>query len=59
MNTLDPQVWPASTRTAPDGAVSVGGIDLRVLAAEHGTPVFVIDEADFRARAGEIGRAHV
>ena len=52
MNTLDPQVWPASTRTAPDGAVSVGGIDLRVLAAEHGTPVFVIDEADFRARAG-------
>jgi diaminopimelate decarboxylase len=50
VNTLDP-VWPASTRTGPDGAVSVGGVDLRALAAEHGTPVFVIDEADFRARA--------
>jgi diaminopimelate decarboxylase len=29
----------------------VGGVDLRALAAEHGTPVFVLDEADFRARA--------
>ena len=47
---LDP-VWPASSRTGSDGAVSVGGVDLRALAAEHGTPVFVIDEADFRARA--------
>ena len=48
---LDPQVWPASTRPGPDGAVGVGGVDLRALAAEHGTPAFVIDEADFRARA--------
>jgi diaminopimelate decarboxylase len=48
---LDPNVWPASTRTGPDGAVSVGGVDLRALAAEHGTPAYVLDEADFRARA--------
>lgn len=48
---LDPQVWPASTRAGTDGALSVGGVDLRALAAEHGTPVFVLDETDFRARA--------
>jgi diaminopimelate decarboxylase len=31
--------------------MSVGGVDLRGLAAEHGTPVYVLDEADLRARA--------
>ncbi|WP_024287722.1 diaminopimelate decarboxylase [Cellulomonas sp. KRMCY2] len=48
---LDPQVWPASTVVGPDGAVSVAGVDLRAVAAEHGTPVYVLDEDDFRARA--------
>ena len=48
---LDRQVWPASTGVGPDGAVSIGGVDLRALAAEHGTPAYVLDEADFRARA--------
>lgn len=48
---LDPAVWPASARVGADGAVSVGGVDLRALAAEHGTPAYVLDEADFRARA--------
>nr|WP_307844792.1 diaminopimelate decarboxylase [Actinotalea solisilvae] len=31
--------------------MSVGGVDLRTLAADHGTPAYVLDEADFRARA--------
>ena len=48
---LDPHVWPASARRGPDGAISVAGVDLRELAAEHGTPAYVLDEADFRARA--------
>ncbi|NTW38561.1 MAG: diaminopimelate decarboxylase [Cellulomonadaceae bacterium] len=48
---LDRQVWPASTTVGPDGGVSIGGVDLRVLAAEQGTPSYVLDEADFRARA--------
>lgn len=43
--------WPASATRGGDGAVSVGGIDLRAFAAEHGTPAYVLDEADFRARA--------
>ncbi|MDO8108287.1 diaminopimelate decarboxylase [Isoptericola sp. b441] len=31
--------------------MTVGGVDLRTLAAEHGTPAYVLDEADLRARA--------
>ncbi len=49
--TLDPHVWPASARRDSDGVVSVGDVDLRALAAEHGTPAYVLDEGDFRARA--------
>lgn len=58
---LDPALWPTSTAVGPDGAVSLGGVDLRALAAEHGTPAYVLDEVDFRRRARvfreEFGRA--
>ena len=47
----DPAIWPATTRVGVDGAVSIGGVDLRDLAREHGTPAYVLDEVDFRARA--------
>ena len=46
---LDPVVWPATARRV-DGAVSIGGVDVRALAAEHGTPAYVLDEDDFRGR---------
>ena len=48
---LDRNVWPASTRVDEDGVVSIGGVRLTDLAREHGTPVYVLDEADFRGRA--------
>jgi diaminopimelate decarboxylase len=35
------------------GRLSVGGVDLVDLAAEHGTPLFVYDEAHLRARCRE------
>ena len=46
---LDPVIWPASAERV-DGALRLGGVDVRDLAAEHGTPAYVLDEADFRAR---------
>lgn len=49
--TLPPHVWPAGAVRGADGAVRVAGVDLRDLAAEFGTPAYVLDEADFRARA--------
>jgi len=43
--------WSSGAERTADGALSVAGIDLRALAAEHGTPAYVLDEADFRSRA--------
>jgi len=48
---LVPALW-SSTATKDDaGVLHVGGVDLRDLAREHGTPAYVLDEADFRGRA--------
>lgn len=43
--------WSSGVGRLPDGAVAVGGVDVRELAAQHGTPAYVLDEADFRMRA--------
>lgn len=43
--------WSAGVRRGDDGAVAVAGVGVHDLAAEHGTPAYVLDEADFRARA--------
>ena len=43
--------WSRGVRRRDDGVVEVAGVDVRTLAAEHGTPAYVLDEADFRTRA--------
>ncbi len=56
LHELDPAVWPLSA-SRPDApplaarSVVVAGVDVRDLVAEHGSPLYVLDEADFRARA--------
>ena len=47
---LAPGVWPSSAVRGADGALQLGGVDVRELAAEFGTPVLVLDEDDLRAR---------
>ena len=47
---LDPAVWPASAMRMPDGVLTLGGVDVRDLATEFGTPAYVLDEDDFRER---------
>ncbi|WHT18339.1 diaminopimelate decarboxylase [Crossiella sp. CA-258035] len=54
---LPESVWPRNARRGPDGAVRVAGADLRELAETYGTPLFVMDEADFRARCAEHAEA--
>ena len=51
VNDLVPLLWSSTARKNDDGALEVGGVDLRDLVAEHGSPAYVLDEADFRARA--------
>ncbi|MER6512679.1 diaminopimelate decarboxylase [Nonomuraea sp. NPDC001636] len=43
-------IWP-QTATWHDGELRLGGIGAVELAREHGTPAYVLDEADFTARA--------
>jgi diaminopimelate decarboxylase len=50
VNDLQPILW-SSTAVKNDGVLSVGGVALDALVAEHGSPAYVLDEADFRARA--------
>src|SRR5260370_24868231 len=57
VNELLPQLWARSVVRNDAGALEVGGVDVRELAAEYGTPAYVIDEADFRARAAEFNAA--
>ncbi|GGM15104.1 diaminopimelate decarboxylase [Promicromonospora citrea] len=43
--------WSSGVERGAAGALTVAGVDVRDLAAEHGTPAYVLDEADFRRRA--------
>ena len=47
---LAPAIWPATATRGDGGAMLLGGVDVRDLATEHGTPAYVLDEADLRAR---------
>ncbi|WP_428829343.1 diaminopimelate decarboxylase [Paraoerskovia marina] len=44
-------VWPVGTSLTDDGALVLGGADVREIAQVHGTPCFVLDELTFRQRA--------
>lgn len=50
VNALMPRLW-SRTAAKADGVLAVGGVPLPDLVAEHGSPAYVLDEDDFRARA--------
>jgi len=45
-----PEIWPC-TAERRSGVLTVGGIAVTDLVAEFGSPLYLLDEADFRARA--------
>ncbi|GAB3238741.1 diaminopimelate decarboxylase [Kineosporia babensis] len=51
VNDLLPGLWAQTVHRAGDGVLQIGGVSVNDLAAEFGTPAFVLDEADFRSRA--------
>ena len=53
MTVLPWGLLPDSAEVGPDGQLLVGGCDLAALADEFGTPLFVYDEAQLRARCRE------
>src|ERR1700741_940495 len=47
---LDRAIWPLSAYVDELGRLCVGGVAATEIATEFGTPTYVVDEADFRAR---------
>ncbi len=56
LNALYPGIWPRGARRC-DGVLTLGGVDVRDLAAEFGTPLYVCDEEDVRSRCREYREA--
>jgi len=54
---LAPNVWPRNTTRDEAGIACIAGVKLTDLAHEYGTPLFVIDEDDFRFRCREAAAA--
>ncbi|MDK4302945.1 diaminopimelate decarboxylase [Corynebacterium propinquum] len=56
-NELPSHVWPRNARRNNDGTVTIAGVALPDIVAEHGTPVMVFDEDDFRSRCRDMAQA--
>lgn len=54
---LASNVWPRNALRDDTGVAGVAGIPVTQLAQEYGTPLFVIDEDDFRSRCRELATA--
>jgi diaminopimelate decarboxylase len=57
VNALVPHLWPRTVTRRADGVLTVGGLAVHELADRFGTPAYVLDEADFRARCREFATA--
>ncbi|MGV9713442.1 diaminopimelate decarboxylase [Gordonia sp. NPDC003424] len=62
---LPANVWPRNASRDDSGEVRLAGVGVTELADTYGTPLFVVDEADFRSRCadmlaafGPYGRVH-
>jgi diaminopimelate decarboxylase len=51
LNTLHEPMWAQGVQRNDAGELAVDGITVSALKEQFGTPLFVMDEADFRARA--------
>ncbi|MGH3385469.1 MAG: diaminopimelate decarboxylase [Nocardioidaceae bacterium] len=57
VNALVDSLWSSTVERSADGALSVGGIDVRRLVEQFGSPLYVLDEVDFRSRAAAFREA--
>ncbi|SCF10433.1 diaminopimelate decarboxylase [Micromonospora mirobrigensis] len=51
VNSLVSALWPRTVVRGADGALRVADLSVQELAREYGTPAYVLDEDDLRARA--------
>ncbi|MVA76062.1 diaminopimelate decarboxylase [Auraticoccus sp. F435] len=57
VNALVPQLWSRTVRRGDEGGLEVGGLPVAEAVAQVGTPVYLLDEVDLRARAREFAEA--
>jgi len=57
VNDLAKGIWPASAKRESEGQLSIGGVSVGDLAGDYGTPLYVLDQADFFDRANRIREA--
>ncbi|AKE41654.1 diaminopimelate decarboxylase [Corynebacterium kutscheri] len=55
-NSLPEQVWPRTTERI-DGEIYVGGVCVPTLVQRYGSPLFIVDEQDFRSRCRDMADA--
>jgi diaminopimelate decarboxylase len=55
---LDSAIWPASSTRAESGEIAIGGMSVCKLVEQYGSPLFVYDELDVRARARRYVKAY-
>lgn len=56
-NEVPAHVWPRNACRQEDGVVTVAGVPLPEIVEDYGSPVFVVDEDDFRSRCRDMARA--
>lgn len=57
VNALLPGLWSAGVGKDADGVLTAAGLDVAEIAERVGTPAYVLDEADLRARARAFAEA--
>jgi diaminopimelate decarboxylase len=57
VNELLPQLWSRNVAKNADGVLTVAGLTVTEIAEQVGTPVYVVDQEDLRARARDFAHA--
>jgi diaminopimelate decarboxylase len=57
VNVISKNIWPASFVREASGDIQVGGVSVGQLIAKYGSPLMVIDQADFISRAQVVKKA--
>ena len=55
---LDATIWPASATRDESGEITIAGMGVRQLVEQFGSPLFIYDEQDVRARARRYVQAY-
>jgi diaminopimelate decarboxylase len=57
LNAFPNSIWPASAARNSGGELEIAGVPVSELTAQFGTPLYVIDEQEFRTRAKAVSNA--